>query len=138
MTELNAQRVEELFGRCLAGAPDQGAVTRGIVTTAAFSPQAIEEHREEIGQLLAELPEQFRETGGGGWSFLNACMDRHGRQWTGLHRSMEQLFLLGLASGQVSELLPRDMWPALPGGMPYYMVRQHKAETAAGGAEQET
>jgi len=55
-------------------------------------------------------------------SFLNACQDRNGNQWTDLHQRMEQLFVLGQAAGFVSCLLPRDMWAALPGGMPYYVV----------------
>jgi hypothetical protein len=120
--ELSTERVGELFKRCLAATADQGKVVQGVVTTAAFNPQALEDCREQIAELLAELPEQFQEAGGGGWSFLNACDDRHGRQWTSFHRTMEQLFMLGLASGQVKELLPRDMWAAFPGGMPYYVV----------------
>lgn len=121
--ELSTKQVEELFQQCLSGTDGEGLTVRGIVTTGIFQPEAIEAHREEIGQLLAELPEQFQASLGGGWSFLNACNDKHGRQWTSFQRTMEQLFMLGLASGQVAELLPRDMWPALPGGMPYYVVR---------------
>jgi hypothetical protein len=130
-SELSSERVEDLFRRCLADTADQGVAVTGIVTTAAFDPQVIGSHREEIGQLLSELPRQFQESGGGGWSFLNACMDRNGRQWTSYHRTMEQLFLLGLASGQVRELLPRDLWPALPGGMPYYAVRKSEEPDGA-------
>jgi hypothetical protein len=120
---LSTERVEELFRQCLAPTPDQGVVIEGIVIKAAFSEAAIERHRGTIAALLAELPEQFREAGGGGWSFLNACDDRHGRQWTSFQRTMEQLFMLGLASGQVTELMPRELWPALPGGMPYYVIK---------------
>jgi hypothetical protein len=76
----------------------------------------------EIRAMLAELPDQYRKSGGGGWSFLNACDDRHGTQWTGFHRTMEHLFMLGLAIGAVTLLMPRELWDALPGGMPYYMV----------------
>ena len=47
-----------------------------------------------------------------------------GTQWTDLHRTMEQLFLLGLASGLVTELMPRELWGSLPGGMPYYAVTE--------------
>src|SRR5260370_25055058 len=122
---LTAERVEELFRQCLAATAGQedASTMQGIVNGAASRPEAIENHKEDIGRLLAELPEPFQESGGGGWSFLNACNDRHGHQWTGLHTTMEHLFMLGLASGQVTELLPRDMWSALPGGMPYYLVK---------------
>ena len=73
--------------------------------------------------MLSELPDEFRVSGGGGWSFLQACNDRHGTQWTGFHQAMEELFMLGMAAGLVTELLPRDLWDALPGGMPYYAVK---------------
>lgn len=62
------------------------------------------------------------KSSGGGWTFLNACHDRHGNLWTGFHRRMEELFMLGLAIGKVHCLFPRDLWDALPGGMPFYMV----------------
>lgn len=119
---LTAERVEELFRQCLAASPTEGTIVQGVINTAAFQPEAIENHREEIGALLAELPDPFQENGGGGWSFLNACDDKHGNQWTGFHQTMEHLFMLGLASGQVTELLPRELWSALPEEMPYYMV----------------
>jgi len=118
-TNLTAERVENLFGECLA---HEGVAVEGIMCTTRFSPDAIGAHRAEITAMLAELPDEFRRSGGGGWTFLNACLDRHGVQWTGLHRVMEQLFMLGLAAGLVSELMPRDMWRVLPGGMPYYVV----------------
>ena len=62
------------------------------------------------------------ESEGQGSSFLNACYDRDGDLWTGDHATMEQLFVLGIAAGMVNCLMPRDMWPVLPGGMPYYSV----------------
>lgn len=73
--------------------------------------------------MLDKLPEQFHEATGGGWSFLNACNDRHGNQWTGLHQRMEQLFQLGIALGRVSYCLPREFWSAMPGGVPYIVVK---------------
>src|SRR5260370_37754649 len=126
---LTAERVEELFRQCLAAtAGQEDAITiQGIVNAAAFRPEAIENHQEDIGRLLAELPEPFQESGGGGWSFLNACNDRHGHQWTGLHTTMAMLFGLGLGLGLVECLLPRDLCEALPGGMPYYIIKDRPA-----------
>lgn len=94
--------------------------------TLRFSKARIAEEAERIAFMLSELPTEFRTTekgGGGGWSFLNACMDRHGNQWTGMHMTMAQLFALGQAAGLVDLLLPPEMWPALPGGVPYYAVK---------------
>jgi hypothetical protein len=117
MTQLTAQRVNDLFKECIAG--DDGVRVEGIVNIAYLK---VTGHEDEIGQLLAELPEPFQITGGGGWTFLNACDDRHGNHWTGLHQTMEQLFLLGMAAGKARWALPRDMWSAFPGGMPYVTV----------------
>jgi hypothetical protein len=119
---LTAERVESLHRGCLAPDGGDGITVEGIVRKARYSPAAIDLYRAEIRDLLAGLPDEFRTSGGGGWSFLNACNDRDGRLWTGLHVVMEELFMLGIAAGLVKELLGRDMWDALPGGMPYYAV----------------
>jgi hypothetical protein len=121
-TVLTAERVEKLFRECLAPSPEGAILVQGVINTAAFRPEVIETHRDEIRALLAELPEPFQENGGGGWSFLNACDDSHGNQWTGMQQTMEHLFMLGLAICEVVELVPRELWSALPGGVPYYMV----------------
>jgi hypothetical protein len=94
----------------------------GIITSVPFSRTRVGNHAAEIKVLLLELPEQFRRSAGGGWTFLNACTDRRGRFWTGEHTAMEQLVLLGVAAGLVSWTLPRDLWSILPGGMPYLRV----------------
>jgi hypothetical protein len=62
------------------------------------------------------------ESGGGGWSFLNFCQDRHGTLWTGMHQTCEELIVLGIGLGMVKWCLPRGMWDALPGGMPYLVI----------------
>jgi hypothetical protein len=119
---LSAERVETVFADCLAPSAEDGVTVQGVVRTVAFDPAQIQARAGDIAAMLAELPDQFRKSGGGGWSFLNACEDRHGTLWTGMHQRMEELFMLGLAAGQVTELMPRELWDALPGGMPYYMV----------------
>lgn len=122
---LNAERVEQIFLTCLFK-PDEDhskyVPAPGITSNVGFHPGRIEEHKTEIAAMLDELPDEFKESGGGGWSFLEACNDRHGNQWTGLHQRMEQLFQLGLATGKAECQLPREIWDTLPGGMPYYVV----------------
>lgn len=95
----------------------------GIVTNVGFHPTRLESYRQEIADMLAELPDEFKASAGGGHSFLNACMDRHGNQWTGLHRNMEHLVQLGIATGQVEYCMPRTFWSILPGGMPYFVIK---------------
>ncbi len=125
---LSAQRVEELLGECLAGTNDVENVRVVPGITANFSVNMVEINRAkpEIANMLLQLEDTFM-TGkgkGGGWSFLQACQDRRGRQWADLHRSMEALFVLGMAAELADCLAPRDLWSSLPGGMPYYSVRE--------------
>jgi len=123
--ELTAKRVDEVFRDCLFKEDEDKTnyvKAEGIVTNVGFHPDRLSNYKDEIRQMLDELPDTFKEKSGGGWSFLQACEDKHGNQWTGEHRSMEQLFLLGLAIGAVKCLLPRAVWAALPGGMPYYVI----------------
>lgn len=124
---LTAEAVDAIVEACLfePGEPRESQVeVEAVVHTYHFHPGRIAAHTAEISALLAELPVAFRagEPGGGGWTFLNACDDRHGRQWTGLHIKVEALFALGIAVGKARWLMPREMWDVLPGGMPYVAV----------------
>lgn len=101
--------------------PVEPIIAEGIVSKFGFHPERLEGHRAEVVELLAQLPDGFNEETGGGWSFLMAAEDREGNQW-GEHTNMEQLFTLGMGLGRVKCQLPRDMWSALPGGMPYYVI----------------
>ena len=124
-TSLNAGQVNAVFMDCLfrdGEDTSKHVKAEGIVRNIRFHTERLESHKAEIVAMLDELPEQFQEKSGGGWSFLNACNDKHGNQWTGLHQTMEQLFQLGIGIGKVKSLLPREMWNALPGGMPYYVI----------------
>lgn len=120
MTNLTAERVETLFLQCMRanGKDVAGIVTRTTLDTAG--------HEAEIAAMLADLPDEFQSSSGGGWSFLNACHTKAGVQWTDLHSTMEKLFMLGIASGQAQYLMPRELWSALPGGMPYIVVKPIK------------
>ncbi|NCC20408.1 hypothetical protein EOM33_05135 [Candidatus Saccharibacteria bacterium] len=124
---LTADRVNNIFGDCLfkdgEGTNDH-IVAEGVIQTVGFHPGRIEEHRQEIHDMLTELPDEFKTSGGGGYSFLYACLDRHGDQWTGVHQTQEQLVLLGIAIGEVEYCLPREMWLVLPGCVPYFTVKQ--------------
>jgi hypothetical protein len=124
-TVLTAERVNALFIECLFQDGEQisnAVVVQGITTTAQFDPKRLESNQAEIAAMLDELPSEFQIQSGGGMSFLNACDDKYGRQWTDLHATMERLFLLGMAIGKVTCIFPREIWSYLPGGMPYYAV----------------
>ena len=101
--------------------PPESIVTLGVVRAVVFHPTRLEENRAAIEGLLGQLPNEFMVGGGGGWSFLNACVTQDGNQW-GEHFDMESLFCLGMGIGRVVELMPRRMWKLLPSNMPYYVV----------------
>lgn len=123
--KLTADRVNEVFTDCLLEDATDTVEVEGIVHPVVFSRAKLDKYRTEIGEMLVELPLPFQPVaagGGGGWSFLNACQDRDDNQWTGLHWTMEMLFQLGIGTDQAKWLMPRDMWSAFPGGMPYVAV----------------
>ncbi|MFC1802221.1 hypothetical protein ACFLY7_02155 [Patescibacteria group bacterium] len=123
---LTSEKVTEIFMDCLFKKeelpPKEFIPASGITSDVDFHPKRIAGYKEKIAEMLNKLPDAFHEGKGDGMSFLNACKDKHGHQWTGLHHIMEQLFQLGLAVGKVKCLMPKEMWQILPGGMPYYMI----------------
>lgn len=122
-----AERVDNIFRDSLfiqeeleeaEGTPENAILIEGIVSNYGFNPDRLATHKDEISDILKLMPDEFQKDTGGGMSFLNLCMDKDGNQW-GEHRNMEQLVVLAIATGQGKYSLPRRMWPALPGSMPY-------------------
>ncbi len=119
MKTLTAENVTAVFLDCLfrdGEDTSNPAFAEGIRNKFGFHRERLGSHKEEIKEMLSCLPEQFRE----GWSFLNACMTKDDVHW-GEYHEVEQLLVLGLASGQAM-LMPREMWEVMPGGMPYFSV----------------
>ena len=123
--ELTSENVESIFMDCLfqdGEDTSDPAIAEGITSKFGFHKGRLESHRDDISDMLLQLPKEFHKDGGGGMTFLNAYINAKGEQWTGEHRRMEQLFSLGQACERVQCLMPRDMWSVLPGGMPYYAI----------------
>lgn len=138
---LDAARLTPLLKACLANEGDAGAfkfagipedraaAARGENLPAYYywlNQAEAEAHRDEIVAMLQELPEQFMDNGGGGWSFLNLCTDKNGRLWTGLQSNCEELIALAASLGLADWLMPREVWSAFPGAVPYVVVRRSK------------
>lgn len=137
-----AAKIRELAMGCLLGAhstfesaeaeraadPEVAIEVRAITAVFVFRRTAIEAKREEIRKILNMMDNHFHvgEGGGGGWSFLNLCIDASGRQW-GEHREMETLCVLAIAAGLGRWTFPRALWSAMPGGMPYITFDTAKA-----------
>jgi len=139
MYELTAENVKQAFGASMfqeqdprmeelrriqaadAPLPDYVVLAAGVITNVGFCREQLETQRQNVRDMLSQLPEQFHQGTGDGWSFLQACLRRDGYHW-GEHRHIEQLLLLGIALGYCRFLLPRDMWKVMPGGMPYFGI----------------
>ena len=91
----------------------------GLTSMFGLHPQRLEEKRELVTALLAELPAEFKE----GCSFLNLCTTKDGELWTGMHRVCEQLVVMAIGLGLMEYCMPREMWVILPGGVPYLMIK---------------
>lgn len=92
-------------------------IGNGIMHNFGFHPQRLESYKQEIIDMLGELPESFKE----GMTFLNMCTDKDDNQW-GEQLDCERLMALGNAIGKIEILVPRDLWSHLPGGVPYLKV----------------
>lgn len=123
---LTSSAVADIFRDCLfrEGEPTEDHIAvDGLTSRFGLHPERTCSHTEEIADLLTQLPDDFQESKGGGMSFLNMCNDHEGNQWTGSQQTMQELVVLGLAVEKVAYLLPREMWAALPGGVPYIVVK---------------
>lgn len=129
MMKLTSENVDKVFCDCLYResedhhkALSEGKLIEGVMLKVVFNPEKVENHRQDIKDMLAQLPLAFRKEDGGGWSFIQMCNDEEGNQWTGLHKKMDALVCLGLAIDQLRFCLPREMWKVLPDGMPYVQI----------------
>jgi hypothetical protein len=101
------------------GAPEGAVMSQGVVRTYGFHPERLKQETQNIMGLVSEIvTDEFLKNKGGGLSFSSLCVDREGNQW-GEHREMEALFCMAQAIGKAGFCMPREVWGALPGGMPY-------------------
>lgn len=122
--KLTTDNVSRIFLDCLFNDGEDTSnhvKAEAVKLNVGFHPGRLESHKEEIKEILNELPDQFKKDSGGGWTFLNACVRSDDEQW-GDQSSVDQLVALGLATGQVAFLMERPLWPSFPGGMPYFVV----------------
>ena len=143
---LSAARIDAIFCDCLftdaemasreSPVPAGTVLVEGISHQFGFHPERLASHRAAVAAMLDELPASFhyRDGAGVGDLFLHACMTQDGEQWTGEHRVVEALFVLGLGLGLAVYVLPRLLWSAMPGGLPILLV-DTSGELAASLAE---
>lgn len=122
MTEnlIDPEKVERIFSECLTG--DNIITIEGFRHNFDLNRDVLNSYWNDITEMLDNLPDQFKATGGKGGSLMNGCEDKNGNLWTNEQERVEQLFLLGMGIAVVQYLLPREWWAGLPGGLPFYII----------------
>ena len=127
---IDVAELNRIVKDCLPETPHPTpTVGRGIVCDFAFDPERLPRHRPAVVAMLKQLSPEFFTTGGAGISTLRMCVLADGAQW-GEQPDVQSLCALGHALGLVEYSLPRQIWSALPGGMPYVTVRDDRFEDA--------
>lgn len=124
--ELTPSNVEKTFNECLFKEGESASdyiEAHSIMMRVGFHPERIKEKQKDIEGMLCQLHGNFMQSNGGGWTFLNACLNKDGEQWTGEHLTIDCLLALGIAIKKVEFQLARELWQSLPGGMPFFFVK---------------
>lgn len=131
--QLTSENVEKVFRDCLfrkeeleGGIPTCGyTVGEGIRSNFAFHSERLKKHDTDILDMIRQLPDLEVPQ-----SFLDLCVTTEGVQW-GEHTNMEQLIVLGIASGHLRYCLPRELWYQLPARMPFIIFNSMEKELKA-------
>ena len=129
MKTIDPNRVDQILKDCLFKDNEDSSNhirVEGITVNMGLHPERLNSYKDEIINMLNLLPDSFKLGGGGGMSFLNMCNTNDGNLWTGEHRIMESLVLLGIGINRVKFLMPKFYWDVLPGGMPYLCINDEK------------
>ena len=123
---LNDEAVNAIFQGCTVQKGDDPFTTSPVqhITheVARFSQHRLDGHREDIHQLVNQLPDLFRKAGGGSYAYSQ--LNRLGHRWTKFEPIQERLVQLGFAIGEIEFVHPRKYWPALYQGRPLLFVKQ--------------
>ncbi len=127
---IDAKEINIIFRACLFkeeeiidGKPPEGFLDiDGVRSHVGFHPDRVQQYKSRIEYFLSEIHPDFSSQEAGGTSFVNLPFDKEGTQW-GEHQNADELLILGLAIDRFEYLMPREIWSALPGGMPYIRLK---------------
>lgn len=127
--ELTANNVQTIAKDCLFRDGEDTTnhlIGDAIIVTIGFHPERLEAHREDIKSMLDQLHPNFRMSVKGGWTFLNMSTRADGTLWAE-QPTCGVLVALANALGLMKFCLPRELWAALPGNVPYivYMDKEN-------------
>lgn len=124
MSKNNAQIIWDIYEDVIAGAGDLTVESGG--EPIPLDKAKLESHQTEIARILLEQdPKFFKHSEAGGYTFLQLPFDGKGNHWCEQPTALK-LCILGLGLGLVEYLLPREVWSALPGGVPYLAIENKK------------
>ena len=107
---------------------DSVVMVDGFLEPWGFHAERLEDNRNTIKKLLMEIPDEFFDVGGGGWSCKNLCKNNKGEDWTDSELIIEALVYLGLATGYLEYCHPKSEWRKIAGS-PYVVCKGLKLKT---------
>ena len=81
-------------------------------------PKRLEEQRELVTALVAELPPDFKK----GYSFLALCNTKSGHPWTDSQADCQKLMVMAIGLKLMSYTHTKEFWRHLPDGVPYVKI----------------
>lgn len=129
---LSFENVHKIFKQCSLNDKEIGkkgeplvpfSAGEGVNCVVVFNSERLEKNRKAISQMIDELP-RIDE----GVSLIALNEDKNGKIWTGNIRAVEALVELGMATGELQFLLPREEWSALSDGLPFVIRNKEASE----------
>ena len=120
--------VVEVFKKCLLQPTEAGqkyvfVVGIGMFNSTRFHAGRLEAHRQEIIDMLAELPTEFQNCIGN--DMRKAVYIKYGWRWTTSLDSVNKLIQLGDAIDQVQRYPVRRFWHRKSDALTYFYVKQY-------------
>jgi hypothetical protein len=117
--EIN-KMIRDCFFKPEEGKPNEGEFVKveGLIKNFGFHPKRLADKKARLIELMNDLHPNFMKNTGGGWTFLNLPFEKDGRHW-GEHPDCEAFIAMCIGNGLAKYSMPREMWDALPGGVPY-------------------
>lgn len=143
--KLNTANVSKIFKSCLfkddelneENMPTSPVVkVEAVASTFGFHQERLGAIKPKVMELLSQMPEAFFKDIGQGDTFLNGLVNDKNIPWSTNQSDLDMLLALGLGTELITYSMPRDMWPILPSGLPYFTINCGKLDVAAIEAEE--
>lgn len=125
LLKLNVEHVEEIFKDCLLSNDYKNDTkvipVRTVTGTYGFDPEKLDEHSNDIKEMISQLSSKFDESNQG-YTFMALPFkgDVDSEQQWGEQRHGDLLMALGIGSGWMKLTLEDPkLWKILPGSVPY-------------------